>query len=132
MTQPQYPQPTLCAPDPAVWRVRPGVWRVWPGVWRVWSGVWCVWSGVWCVWDRCGIRSDCLDNCTAEASQVLADKPACAGKPECRGVRLPKENERLAAELAKTRAALEIVGKYASWWNDSPRAWTPTQSRPRD
>jgi hypothetical protein len=44
----------------------------------------------------------------------LTDKPAgrpASSEAEAEAARLRKENERLAAELAKTRAALEIMGK---------------------
>jgi transposase len=45
---------------------------------------------------------------------ALTEKPAgrpAQGKADAEAARLRKENERLAAELAKTRAALEIMGK---------------------
>jgi transposase len=48
------------------------------------------------------------------ALQALTDKPAGRSTPskaEAEAARLRKENERLAADLAKTRAALEIMGK---------------------
>lgn len=48
------------------------------------------------------------------ALQALTDKPAgrpTPGKVDAEAERLRKENERLAAELAKTKAALEIMGK---------------------
>ena len=48
------------------------------------------------------------------ALQALTDKPTgrpTPGKANAEAERLRKENERLAAELAKTRAALEIMGK---------------------
>jgi hypothetical protein len=44
----------------------------------------------------------------------LAERPAgrpAAGKAETDNELLRKENERLAAELARTKAALDIVGK---------------------
>jgi transposase len=46
--------------------------------------------------------------------QALTDKPVgrpTQGKPDAETERLRKENERLMAELAKTKAALEIMGK---------------------
>ena len=46
--------------------------------------------------------------------QALTDKPAGRprpGKADAEAERLRKENERLTAELAKTKAALEIMGK---------------------
>jgi transposase len=46
--------------------------------------------------------------------QALTDKPVgrpTQGKPDAETERLRKENERLAAELAKTKTALEIMGK---------------------
>ena len=47
--------------------------------------------------------------------------------------RLRRRNERLEAELAKTRSALEIMGKAArALGSSSPRARTPTRSRSRD
>jgi transposase len=48
------------------------------------------------------------------ALQALTDKPAgrsAQDKADAEAQRLRKENERLAAELAKTKAALEIMGK---------------------
>jgi transposase-like protein len=48
------------------------------------------------------------------ALAALSEKPAgrsAASKSEAEAARLRKENERLAAELAKTKAALEIMGK---------------------
>jgi transposase len=48
------------------------------------------------------------------ALQALTDKPAgrrAQGKADAEAQRLRKENERLAAELAKTKAALEIMRK---------------------
>ena len=46
--------------------------------------------------------------------QALTDKPAgraAPSKAEAEAARLRRENERLTAELAKTKAALEIMGK---------------------
>jgi transposase len=48
------------------------------------------------------------------ALQALTDKPTgrpAQGKADAEAERLRKENERLAAELTKTKAALEIMGK---------------------
>jgi len=48
------------------------------------------------------------------AFHALTDKPAgrpAAGKADAEAERLQRENERLAAELARTKAALEIMGK---------------------
>jgi transposase len=48
------------------------------------------------------------------ALRALTDKPAgrpAPSKADVEAARLRKENERLAAELAKTKAALEIMGK---------------------
>jgi len=45
---------------------------------------------------------------------ALTDKPAgrpAQGKADAEAARLRRENERLAAELARTKAALEIMGK---------------------
>ncbi|MGH3838702.1 MAG: hypothetical protein ACRDSF_23865, partial [Pseudonocardiaceae bacterium] len=46
--------------------------------------------------------------------------------------RLCKENERLAGELAKTKAALNIVGKHTRSWSCSPKARIRTGTRPGD
>jgi hypothetical protein len=45
--------------------------------------------------------------------QALTDKPGrpTQGKADAEAQRLRKENERPAAELAKTKTALEIMGK---------------------
>jgi transposase len=48
------------------------------------------------------------------ALQALTDKPAgraAPSKADAQAQRLRKENERLTAELARTKAALEIMGK---------------------
>ena len=54
----------------------------------------------------------------AAAANGLADKPA--GRPgrsseAVENERLRKENEKLTAELTRTKAALEVVGSHALW-----------------
>ena len=60
-------------------------------------------------------------------AQRKTGRPARAAEP-AEIEKLKKENEKLTAELARTKAALEVVGKHTRSWNCSPRARTQTRS----
>ena len=62
------------------------------------------------------------------ALAALSDKPArwpSRSQAEVDSERLRKENEKLALGLARTKAALEVVGKHTRCWKCSPRARVP-------
>lgn len=69
----------------------------------------------------------------AGAREGLAPKSKAKRSPEQVELEsLRRKNERLEAELARTKLALEITGKHTRAWSCSPRARTPTRSRSRD
>ena len=63
------------------------------------------------------------------ALAALSDKPAgrrpSRSQAEVDSERLRKENEKLALGLARTKAALEVVGKHTRSWKCSQRARIP-------
>jgi transposase-like protein len=69
----------------------------------------------------------------ASAREGFARKPKrrqSREEPELEKLR--RQNQRLEAEVAKTKTALEITGKCTRSWSGSPRARTPILGRSRD